>query len=310
MAKAIKQALTKEQLIKGMSESRTKLADLVSKYNNEESAAAAAKIEEDIKTEKKQYNEYSQSLVLTRCLEEDKPIIAACKVSVYPSLATRMEKNDAGVKVMRLKESTDLLDLTRFAKTITNPWRYRAELLCLFQTKESASSIGVSDKQYMADLERFFKLSEEARKAPKASKRSTATILKEVVSSMIGEEYGKLVVAADVNKFVCGFTQDNRRTRDEIQTANFRQTVKLLTDICHRILTEGVYHIRTKQVSKDGKTWQETAIAGKPATAEKQDTPVSENKDGAVSEKKDTAKSTKKAPKAPKERKASAKASK
>lgn len=253
---ARKDAMTKEQLIEEMSKTRTQLEELIMRFNATEVAADAVKIEDSIKESKKQYNEYSQSLVLTKCLEDENPTLAACKASVFPSVITKTNKDDAGNKTMSLEDSTDLLDLTRFSKNITNAWRYKAELLCLFQTKETAANIGITDKEYHSDLVRFFKLSDEARKAPRASKRSTTTIVKEVVSSMIGEEYGKMVVAADVNKFIAGFTQDNKRNRTDIQTANLRQTVKLLTDICHRILTGGQYKVLTKQLTKDGKEWQ------------------------------------------------------
>lgn len=289
MAKT-KIALTKEELITHIAESRTKLNDLVSQFNSAESAAALQKIEDQIKDEKKQHNEYQQSLVLTECLAADNPTLEACKRSVYPSVITKTTKTDSGTRVMSVEDSTDLLDITRFAKEITNPWRYKAELLCLFQTKESAASIGKSNKEFMEDLTRFFKISEEAKNAAKPSKRSTTTIIKEVVSAMIGAEYGELVVAADVNKFICGFTNDNRRTRDEIQTANMRQTVKLLTDICHRLLTEGEYHIRTKQLTKDGKAWADGGFKHvAPVVSQKiaDDTPKQEPAPApAVSEKK------------------------
>ena len=304
-----KVALTKDELIKRIAESRDKLNKLVSDFNNAETAAALQKIEDDIKAEKKQYNEYTQSLVLTECLDASNPTLEACRRSVYPAVITKTTKHDDGTRTMAIEDSTDLLDLTRFAKTITNPWRYRAELLCLFQTKESAAAIGKSDKDFMNDLTRFFKISDEAKNAPKASKRSTTTIVTEVVSAMIGAEYGKLVVAADVNKFIAGFTSDNKRSRDEVITANMRQTVKLLTDICHRILTEGVYHIKTKQLTKDGKAWADGGFKhiapvaeGKIADKAESDaakTPVSEKKSGAKAKSEKASKPrTKSAPKA------------
>ena len=294
MAKAKQEFLTKEQLIAKIAESRAALDDLVSKFNAAESAADIQKIEDAIKDGKKQHNEYQQSLVLTECLDSQNPTLEACRRSVFPCVITKTTKHENGTRTMAIESSTDLLDLTRFAKTVTNPWRYLAELLCLFQTKETAASIGRSDKEFQADLVRFFKLSEDARKAPKASKRSTTTIIKEVVSAMIGEEYGKLVVAADVNKFVCGFTQDNKRNRTEIMTGNFRQTTKLLTDICHRILTEGQYAVRTKQLTKDGKAWADGGFKHQEpapviASGKIADDAPTEKKSGAVSEKKSAA---------------------
>lgn len=294
---AKKEFLTKDELITKMGESRTKLTDLVSKFNDATSAAELQKIEDEIKDEKKQYNEYSQSLVLTECIAAENPTKEACIRSVFPSIVAKTTKHDDGTRTMAIEDSTDLLDLTRFSKEITNPWRYRAELLCLFQTKETAASIGKSDKEFMNDLTRFFKISDEAKNAPKASKRSTTTIVTEVVSAMIGAEYGKLVVAADVNKFIAGFTQDNKRSRDEVITANMRQTVKLLCDICHRILTEGVYHIKTKQLTKDGKAWADGGFKhiapvaegkisdGKPESKAEGNAPVSEKKAGRKSTK-------------------------
>lgn len=276
---AKKEFLTKPELVTKIEESRAKLDELVSQFNNADGAAELQRIEDSIKEMKKAHNEYQQSLVLTECADAENPTLEACKRSVYPCVITKTVKQESGARTMSVEESTDLLDLTRFSKTITNPWRYRAELLCLFQTKETAASIGKSDKEFQSDLVRFFKLSDEARKSPKPSKRSTTTIIREVVSAMIGEEYGNLVVAADVNKFLHGFTQDNKRNRTEIQTGNMRQTVKLLTDICHRILTDGVYHIKTKQLTKDGKSWADGGF--------KHTEPIASGKisDGAVSTK-------------------------
>lgn len=284
---AKKEFLTKPELITKIEESRAKLDELVSQFNNAEGAAELQKIEDAVKETKKQHNEYQQSLVLTECAETSNPTLEACKRSVFPCVITKTQKQESGARTMSVEESTDLLDLTRFAKTITNPWRYRAELLCLFQTKETAAAIGRSDKEFQSDLVRFFKLSEDARKAPKASKRSITTIIKEVVSAMIGEEYGNMVVAADVNKFLCGFTQDNKRNRTEIMTGNLRQTVKLLTDICHRILTEGQYAVLTKQLTKDGKAWADTGF--KHTDSEKKSAaPAKKEKSTAPAEKKAT----------------------
>lgn len=302
---AKKEYLTKEELITRIAESREKLNALVSDFNNAESAAEIQRIEDSIKETKKQHNEYQQSLVLTECIACENPTLEACRRSVFPCVITKTVKQESGARTMSIEDSTDLLDLTRFSKEITNKWRYRAELLCLFQTRETAASIGKSDKDFLADLTRFFKLSDEAKNAPKPSKRSTTTIIKEVVASMIGEEYSKLVVAADVNKFICGFSQDNKRNRTEIQTGNMRQTVKLLTDICHRLLTEGEYCIRTKQLTKDGKAWAEGGFKHvEPVASQKisDDTPTPAKKSSKTT--------TKDADKPAKARKAPAKSTK
>lgn len=306
MAKVKKEALTREELIEKMAECRKKLDVLVSQFNSETNAAAATKIEESVKEEKAQYNEYSQSLVLTGCLTAQNPTLEACRVSTYPAIAIRTKKEESGKKTMKIEDTTDLLDLTRFSKNITVSWRYRAELLCYFYTKTVASDIGKTDAEYQKDLAGFFKLSEEARKALKPSTRSLTTIIKDVVSQMIGAEYGAMVVAADIHKFQNGFTRDNAKSRKEILTANFRQTVKLLADICNRILTDGQYYVRSKQLTKDGKSWQDAVIAGKPTTKIADDKAPAEKKSGSASTKKSGSASAKKEPaKAPAEKKSS-----
>lgn len=246
-----KEALTMEQLIAAMAETRASAEKAILDYNACEDKETADNLSNQIKEAKKQWNEYSRQKCLLECLATEAPIVEACKRSTYAVLKTPSDTLESGAKVLRIEEGETLIDLTGFNRSLLNAWFYKAELLCLLMTQEAATSLGYSKQKVNDDIVRFFKLSKEAAESPKASKTTLKKAIPEIIAAMIGEEYGKMVLPCDIRHFIDGFTADDKNNRTDTKVGNVKKTVKLLADICNRILTDGQYRVVTKQLKKE-----------------------------------------------------------
>ena len=114
-------------------------------------------------------------------------------------------------------------------------------------TRDTASALGY-DKARLTDVMRFFKISEEAASAGKVSKTTLKKVVPEIVGAMIGAEYAERVLPCDIAHLIEGFSKDDNKSSLNTKTASTKQTIKLLTDICHRVLTDGFYTIDSKQI--------------------------------------------------------------
>lgn len=229
-------------------EKSAQLNRVVSQFNDCDDKTEADKLEAEIKELQKAYNDASRCMVMLGCIEaEEDTIVAACRTRVYPVIKVSAKRLDSGAKVYEVSPDLKLIDLTSFNRTVIAAWFYRAELLCYMLTKDAASSLGY-DKARIGDLMKFFKISEEAANADKVSKTTLKKVVPEIIARMIGEQYEESVVPADINHLLYGFTKDDNKASLNTKTASTKQTVKLLTDICHRILTDGFYTIDSKQV--------------------------------------------------------------
>ena len=225
------------------------LTNLVSRYNDTDDKTEGDTLETSIKTVQKEYNDASRCIVLLNCLEsEENTIAAACRIRVFPIVKVVSKKLESGAKMLEVDTSdVKLIDLTGFNKTLLTAWYYRAELLCSLLTQETAASLGY-DKARLSDMMRFFKISEEAATAPKISKSTLKKVIPEIVGQMIGEEYAEKVLPCDIAHLMEGFTRDDSKVSLTTKTASTKQTIKLLADICHRVLTDGYYTVDSKQV--------------------------------------------------------------
>lgn len=245
MAKGFKTVSEYEEIKK---ERAGLLNDAVQQYNDCEDKVAADKLDKQIKDLQKEYNDASRCIVMLNCIEsEGNTIAAACKTRVYPVIKVSAQRLDDGSKVYKIEPDIKLIDLSTFDRSIISAWFYRSELLCAMMTTDAMKNLGFA-KERIADMMRFFKISEEAAAADKVSKTTLKKVVPEIIGKMIGEEYAEKVLPADINHMIYGFTSDDKRSALNTRTASTKQVCKLLADICHRILTDGFYTIDSKQI--------------------------------------------------------------
>lgn len=222
----------------------------VSQFNAAEDKAEADKLDQDIKQLLKDYSDASRCIIMVSCIEsEEDTIAAACRTRVYPVLKVSTKRQDNGSKTYEVNPDIKLIDLTTFNRSLLNAWYYRAELLCDMLTRDTAASLGY-EKARIADMMRFFKISDEAANAAKVSKSTLKKVVPEIIGCMIGADFAEKVIPADINHLLYGFTKDDNKTALNTKTASTKQTIKLLCDIAHRILTDGFYTIDSKQVKQ------------------------------------------------------------
>lgn len=249
MANAAKGFLTVQEYEEIKTAKLAAIAEKVSAYNDTDDKTEGDILEAEIKQLQKEYNDASRCIVMLGCLEsEENTIAAACRIRVYPVVKVVSKKLESGAKMLETDTSdTKLIDLTSFNKSLLTAWFYRAELLCMMLTRDTASALGY-DKARLTDVMRFFKISEEAASAGKVSKTTLKKVVPEIVGAMIGAEYAERVLPCDIAHLIEGFSKDDNKSSLNTKTASTKQTIKLLTDICHRVLTDGFYTIDSKQI--------------------------------------------------------------
>lgn len=258
MAKQQKVTMTKEELLAKQEEFLAKAEESATAYNSAESIEAANAAENNGKAAVKAYNECALTLFKAVCLEaaegiEDTEgklraiIRVACERHEYPAKAFKITSVSESVKTAEIVPVFKVIDLTSFNSALLVLWKYRAELLAEFLTREVASDIGFSATR-IKDAMQFFGLSKEAAEAPRISKTSYKKIVPDIIAAMIGEEYRDKVVPADINYITRKFVTGGKSM--VVKVASLKQTIALLADVCYRVLTDGFYDLDSKEIRR------------------------------------------------------------
>lgn len=258
MAKTTKVTMTMEELLAKQQEFLAKAEESATAYNSAESIEAANAAENNGKAAVKAYNECALTLFKAVCIEaadgiEDTTgklhavIRTACERHEYPTKAFKITAVSESVKTAEIAPTSKVIDLTSFNSVLLSLWKYRAELLAEFLTREIASDIGFSS-QRLRDAMQFFGLSKEAAESPKVSKTTYKKVIPDIVAAMIGEQYRDRVVPADVNYICRKFVTGGKSM--VVRVASVKQTISLLGDVCFRVITEGEYDLDSKEIKR------------------------------------------------------------
>lgn len=125
-------------------------------------------------------------------------------------------------------------------------WIDKAQYLNACVTKRVANDIGAT-----VNMDQFL-LSKIARemdmgKNP-ASNTQLMKTMQELVDQMIGTEYK--AISHDVNMVREVFSKNNVKSKTGIKTASHKDLYEILKKVMYRILTDGVYTVESKNISK------------------------------------------------------------
>ena len=250
--------ITREELLTQQAEFIAKAEEFASAYNNAADIAAANAAEASGKAAVKGANECALALFKMECVAaadgiEDTEgklhavIKTACERHEYPAKAFKITAVSESVKTAEIVPTSKVIDLTSFNSVLLSLWKYRAELLAEFLTRDIATDIGFSS-QKLKDAMAFFGLSKEAAEAPKVSKTTYKKVVPDIIAAMIGEEYRDKVVPADINYITRKFVTGGKSM--VVKVASLKQTIALLADVCYRVLTDGFYDLDSKEIRK------------------------------------------------------------
>lgn len=250
--------MTREEYVAAQAEYLAKAEEAVSAYNQASDTTAANAAESAAKAAIKSANDCALRVFLLDCIAagagtEDATaaahavMVKACTDHTYKIHALTVSAAADDVKTATIVPREKVVDLTKFNRAVVSQWFYRAEILTDFLTRDIATGIGYS-AQRLNDAMRFFKLSKEAAAAPKVSKSTLKKVVPEIIGAMLGAEYAEKVIAADVNYLLDKFVVGGKSM--VVKVASIKQTVGLLADIAHRVLTDGFYTVEGKELKE------------------------------------------------------------
>ena len=251
---------TIDECVSGMEAVRRVIADTVEKYNDTESKEEGDKLSAAVRELRDEYNEYASRRAIMTCMEAEKPIMAAIKMSAYPVLkATTKTSPDTGAKTMVVEDDANLIDFTKFNKECI-PWFYKVEALNFIVVKDIAKELGIAMpidvKVKTADDLVRFKISREAAECAikeGASKTTIKKIISEIITDMVGEEFGGKVESKDITYLVYNMTSGDKKRRGSVKIMGVKWLMKLVADIATRIVEGGEYSADFSKVLRKAK---------------------------------------------------------
>ena len=261
-----------------MTELRVKAEEMVTSYNEalqEERFDEAQKLLPDISDTVGEYTAEARKECLNMLASKADPMLAAIKELTFKTIATKSNKiEDSLLSYLSIEDASRKIDLQKLDKKCrgigTNKnWFHIMQKLNFLMTAKKATELGIplkdiNDSYSMSEIARDFKMG----KTP-TSNTKLLEQLQIVVNAMIGDGYK--ATSHDVGYLNAIYSKKSRAAL-RVTVANHRYFCEYIAEVCHRIVTNGVYGLDFKRVD-DGKAsapnLEESAPAKKRAAKDK-----------------------------------------
>ena len=237
-----------------------------------------------LKESEAEYLEVKQHEVFCELKKAENPVIAAVTRYSFPVLRHKAVREDGvqvGIEMDERERQIDLMKLCRFCGFDTL-WGYKVEkfgqLLCLRAAKElnmSAAEIKqIASTYYMKELAR----KEDLGETPTSNTQIVKALQKVIDAFMFraGDNGGNIyrVNNHDVAYLLMCYTKRSSRKELTVQVSKTGFIHALLMDICHRIVTGGVYGLDYRQEKAKPAQGAEPKKESKPAVKKGDAKPV------------------------------------
>lgn len=272
---AKKQTLTIEQANSIMERELASVRDLVSqfneKYQNAEFAEADG-IREKIDASIKTYNKAARTAFGMEFVAQESPMAwLAERAGIYAVLKVTETTLDDGTPVTSIGTKAEIFNPLSVNPAVWHKLAAKPFGLHLVQglyylcTQECAGDLGISANAFKDKYGKWFSMeeftSDNGTKVPKlqVSNSKLLTALREVVSALIGDDYGKMVINADVRILkACLEKYSRRAVQDSTSTTVTRKITvckvsdfaKIIVDICNRVVTNGSVDFACKSMKE------------------------------------------------------------
>lgn len=244
--------MTREENMAKLATLRSEAENLVKGYNE---AIQTGKFEDASKADvamTEKINEYTatvRDMCFEDCKNTDDPMLAAVTTLSYVTIGVKDEqKGDDKVPVRSIvdkERQIDLLKLDKYCGGIgaDKNWVHIAQKMNLLMTAQKATDLGldpkaVHDSYAMSEIAREFDMGKNP-----TSKTNLLRTLQTVITAMLGE--GHKATSHDVNFLLSVYSKKNRKALT-VTCANHRYFRNYVAEICHRIVTGGVYELDYK----------------------------------------------------------------
>lgn len=211
-----------------------------------------SKLDTEITETVNEYTSIARDICFEDCVASDDPMMAAVTALSFMTIAVKdTKKGDDKVPVREVIDRERQIDLLKLHKFVDGgighdkEWVHMIEKFNLLMTCQKAKDLGIDPK----DINDSYAMSEVAKgydlgKNP-ASKTNLLKTLTVIVQAMIGEEYKP--VSHDVNFLLSVYSRKSRKALT-VSCANHKYLRGYIMEICHRIVTGGVYEVDYKRM--------------------------------------------------------------
>ena len=235
---------------------RATVEGLVRSYNDavqEAKFAEMARIAQETDAAINEYTSIARTICFTECAATEDPMLEAIRRLSYMTIGVKDGKAEGTEipvrEVIDREKQIDLLKLHKFVEGgigIDHNWPYMVEKFNMALTAQKALDLGIdpreiSDSYAMSEIARGIDLG----KTP-TSKTNILKTMRGIIAAMIGEEFANAATSHDVNFLLSVYSRKNRKALT-VSCANHKYLRGYVMEICHRVVTDGVYAVEYKR---------------------------------------------------------------
>ena len=200
------------------------------------------------------YTGIAELLAFETCEKSENPMVTAVTMLTFRTIAKKDTKEEgAMVAIRKIADKEKYIDLAKLHKRITGgigadkTWIYQVERFNMCMTAQRAQDLGCSAEN-LKDINDSYAMSEIAKQVQLGKNPCSNTqllkTLTTIITAMLGEGYKPN--SHDV-AFLKSVYAKKGKAALTVACANHKNFRNYIAEVCHRIVTNGVYAVEFKR---------------------------------------------------------------
>lgn len=251
MAKTREEYQAKLVELRELAESKTReYNDALQNGEMDKVTKTEAEIEEAIS----EYTGIAEMLAFDTCEKSENPMVTAVTMLTFRTIAKKDIKEEGSkVAIRKIDDKEKYIDLAKLHKRITGgigadkTWIYQVEKMNMCMTAQRAQDLGCSAEN-LKDINDSYAMSEIAKQVQLGKNPCSNTqllkTLTTIITAMLGEGYKPN--SHDV-AFLKSVYAKKGKAALTVACANHKNFRNYIAEVCHRIVTGGIYTVEFKK---------------------------------------------------------------
>lgn len=213
-----------------------------------------AETESDIDDAISEYTGIAELLAFDTCEKSENPMVTAVTMLTFRTIAKKDIKEEGSkVAIRKIDDKEKYIDLAKLHKRINGgigadkTWIYQVEKLNMCMTAQRAQDLGCSAEN-LKDINDSYAMSEIAKQVQLGKNPCSNTqllkTLTTIITAMLGEGYKPN--SHDV-AFLKSVYAKKGKAALSVACANHKNFRNYIAEVCHRIVTGGIYTVEFKR---------------------------------------------------------------
>lgn len=212
------------------------------------------KTESEIEEAISEYTGIAEMLAFDTCEKSENPMVTAVTMLTFRTIAKKdIKEEGAKVAIRKIDDKEKYIDLAKLHKRITGgigadkTWIYQVEKMNMCMTAQRAQDLGCSAEN-LKDINDSYAMSEIAKQVQLGKNPCSNTqllkTLTTIITAMLGEGYKPN--SHDV-AFLKSVYAKKGKAALTVACANHKNFRNYIAEVCHRIVTGGIYTVEFKK---------------------------------------------------------------